>query len=341
MKIQVVISSILVLSIVLPGPITPASTQTKPKIKAAYMILPDHVDNVSLSHAFPGPIITEGFSFEHVGTWSELNALITTGGVDVVFVACPPAMDAILGKTDLMHVSKQTADNNSPQAVSDSCESKYASKQKSGKCPLHNAEVSGATKKICLCPTDECQENIIEIVSQADSNEINPAFQKIIENRLKIIQRYAIDPLIINTVRKQNAKAAEMEKIKQIDKKWMAGEEDKFIKTVLNSNASKYLRRKVRSNKLLYSEAFLCDRQGALVGAYPRTSDYWQGDEKKFIDCFNKGNSRVVIGSMEFDKSTKSYSVQVSVPVKDADTTIGVLIVGLKNVSQSTVTKNF
>ncbi|MHC4212380.1 MAG: PDC sensor domain-containing protein [Planctomycetota bacterium] len=319
MKIQVVISSLLVLAVVLPGPITQASTQRKAKIKAAYLIIPDHVDTLSLSHAFPGPIITESFSFEHVGTWSELNALITTGGVDVVFVACPPAMDAILAKTDFMQTSKVTTDNNSLLDVSGPVMAQLPSQDQNLKNDPHKTTNP----------------------SVMQTSEISPVMQRIINNRLKIIQRYATDPLIINTVRKQNAKAADMEKIKQIDKKWIAGEEDKFIKTVLNSNASKYLRGKVRSNKLLYGEAFLCDRQGALVGAYPRTSDYWQGDEGKFTDCFNKGNSRVVIGPLEFDKSTKSYSVQVSVPVKDADETIGVLIVGLKNVGQSTVTKNF
>jgi hypothetical protein len=279
MQIHAVIRWLLVSIVILTGPITPASTQRKAEIKAAYLIIPDHFDNVSLSHDFLGPIITESFAFEQVGTWSELNALITTGGVDVVFVTCRPAMDAILGKTDFMHVSNVTADNNSPQVVSEPVMAQLSSPDQSPK-------------------NDTNRKTDLPVMQRS---EISPVMQRIINNRLKIIQRYATDPLIINTIRKQNDKTADTEKIEQIDEKWMAGEEDEFIKTVLNSNASKFLRRKVRSNKLLYSEAFLCDRQGALVGAYPRTSDYWQGDEKKFTDCFNNGNSRVVIGPVEFD----------------------------------------
>ena len=318
MKIQAIINCLVFLAVILSGPITQASTQTKTRIKAAYLILPAHADNAALSQDFFGPITTGSFAFEQRDTWSELYSLIRDGGVDVVFVVCQPVMDTLLSKTDHIQISKAPADNNSLLDVSGSVTAQLPCSDQS--------------------PQNESNRKTDPTVMQ--TNEISPVMQRIIDNRIKIIQRYATDPLIINTVRKQNAKAADMEKIKQIDKKWIAGEENKFIKSVLNSNASKFLRKKVRSNKLLYSEAFLCDRQGALVGAFPRTSDYWQGDEKKFTDCFDKGNSRVLIGPLEFDQSTKSYSVQVSVPVRNADNTIGVLIVGLKNVGQSTATKN-
>ena len=72
--------------------------------------------------------------------------------------------------------------------------------------------------------------------------------------------------------------------------------------------------------------------QEATIGTYPRTSDYWRGDESKFIECFN--NSKVIIGPLELDENTNSHSVQVSIPIEDAGDTIGVLVVGLRNIKQ-------
>jgi len=76
---------------------------------------------------------------------------------------------------------------------------------------------------------------------------------------------------------------------------------------------------------------FLCDKRGAVVGESPKTSDYWQGDEEKFVECYNRGDGNVFIGDLEFDDSTQSYTVQISIPVKDDGKTIGVLIVGIRN----------
>ena len=51
-----------------------------------------------------------------------------------------------------------------------------------------------------------------------------------------------------------------------------------------------------------------------------------------FSACFRAVNAQVFIGPRSCDESTETYSVQVSVPVMDGEATIGVLIVGLKNI---------
>ena len=62
------------------------------------------------------------------------------------------------------------------------------------------------------------------------------------------------------------------------------------------------------------------------------TSDYCQGDEENFIESYNSGDGRFYQGDIVFDESTNSISVQVSIPVFDEGITIGVLIVGLRNI---------
>ncbi len=101
----------------------------------------------------------------------------------------------------------------------------------------------------------------------------------------------------------------------------------------LQSNLSgSFLKNKLIQSSSLYVEAFLCGNQGEVVGEYPKTTDYWQGDEQKFIDSYNNGSGKTFIGPLQYDESTRTYSVQISVPVIDNGKTIGVLIVGLRNV---------
>jgi len=88
------------------------------------------------------------------------------------------------------------------------------------------------------------------------------------------------------------------------------------------------LKRKVTNNESIYNEIFLTDNQGANVAVYPATSDYWQGDETKWSEPFNSG--KVYVGQVEFDESTNTNAVQISVPVIDNGKTIGVLILGIK-----------
>ncbi len=136
---------------------------------------------------------------------------------------------------------------------------------------------------------------------------------------------------IIVPLLNQNKANMTLEEIKKIDTEWIAGKQKEFAKLLQRNKAGRFLRSMVESSSL-YVEAFLCDKQGAVVGEYPKTSDYWQGDEDKFIKSFNNANGITYIGEMEFDESTQINAVQVSIPVIYQNETIGVLVVGLKNV---------
>jgi len=162
--------------------------------------------------------------------------------------------------------------------------------------------------------------------------KLSSKMKKIIDTRIKILERIASNPVIINAVKKQNAEDLSIEKIRSIDEGWKAGGKEEFANSLLENMVGKFLRKKLKSNKMLYTEAFLCDKKGAIVGEYPKTSDYWQGDEIKFSAAFNGGKGKVFIGPLQFDDSTQSTSVQVSVPVNDNKGTIGVLVMGLRNI---------
>jgi len=57
----------------------------------------------------------------------------------------------------------------------------------------------------------------------------------------------------------------------------------------------------------------LCHGQfGRQCGHDDKTTDYWQGDEAKFIRSYNNGKGEVFVDDVKFDDSTQAYLVQVS-----------------------------
>ena len=170
------------------------------------------------------------------------------------------------------------------------------------------------------------------LIMACQAEEISDKMKQILQSKLVVIKRLAANPIIINSVKNQNEKEVNLERIKAIDTEWKAGGAKTFVINLEKTVASRFLKKKVKSNKLLYTEAFLCDGQGAIVGMYPKTSDYWQGDEEKFTGAFNGGKGKMFIGPVEFDDSTQAKSIQVSVPVEDNENTIGVLVVGFHNI---------
>lgn len=165
-----------------------------------------------------------------------------------------------------------------------------------------------------------------------DLNQISPRMQSVISTHTLRVKAWAASPLLIEAVTDHNRKNMSLEEIKRIDSDWLAGKADDLATALANNPVGRFLNEKINNNNFLYTEAFLCDNQGAVVGEYPKTSDYWQGDEDKFIQSYNNGKGRDYIGPLKFDESTQAYSVQVSVPVLDGGKTIGVLVVGLNNI---------
>ncbi len=139
----------------------------------------------------------------------------------------------------------------------------------------------------------------------------------------------AADPVIVAAIKAQNAQGTSLEQIKAADKRWMdtAGVAD-FMKAIIDSPAGTHLRA-WRKQRAYVSEIIVMDNQGANVAITEKTSDYWQGDEKKFTESFKDGGATFV-DKVKFDDSTQTYSVQVSVPVRDAaGACLGVICFGI------------
>jgi len=153
--------------------------------------------------------------------------------------------------------------------------------------------------------------------------------QQIIHLANTTLVKLGVDSVIVKAVKTENAKGKTLQEIQEMDKKWRAtpGIAD-FMQTLMESECGQYLRR-LQQTTPYYAEIFVMDNQGANVCMTNKTSDYWQGDEAKFLQTFKGSTGEVHISDIEFDDSAQTNLVQVSVPVQDGDSTIGAMTIGI------------
>jgi hypothetical protein len=153
--------------------------------------------------------------------------------------------------------------------------------------------------------------------------------QGIVDLANSTLAKFGTDPMIVAAVKAENAKGKTLAQIQELDKKWMEtpGIAD-YMKALMDNECGKYLR-KIQASAPYYAEIFVMDNLGANVAMSDKTTDYWQGDEDKFIKSYSGGRGAVFIDEVKFDNSTQAYLVQVSVPVKDGDKVIGAITFGI------------
>ena len=150
-----------------------------------------------------------------------------------------------------------------------------------------------------------------------------------IKDIIPIIQTWATHPELVAAVKSQNAQARSLASIQALDNAWVkAANEDPLVQGVLHNSAASTLKT-LAGSKPYYVELILMDQYGANVAATQRTSDYWQGDEAKFLETYPKGPDAIHKGKPEYDASVKGYVVQVSIPIVDQGQNIGALTVNI------------
>ena len=134
-----------------------------------------------------------------------------------------------------------------------------------------------------------------------------------------------IDKEIVKlSIRSQNKKYGDLsqEEIIQLDQQWRKerkADDKPLISATLSSPLSIYLSRFQGRSAGLFVEIFVMDNKGLNVGQSSVTSDFWQGDEDKFIKTFNVGTNAVFIDKPEWDDNLKIWRGQISKPITDSD----------------------
>lgn len=153
-----------------------------------------------------------------------------------------------------------------------------------------------------------------------------PKVRKLAED---VLAKFGSDSVIVAAVKAENEKKKTLEQIKKIDEKWINTIGiDEMMESMMNLPCSQHLNN-IKKTADFYEEIFVMDNQGANVAMTNKTSDYWQGDEAKFVKCYKGGSGEISISDVKFDDSTQVYLTQVSVPVLDEEQTIGVMTFGI------------
>lgn len=149
----------------------------------------------------------------------------------------------------------------------------------------------------------------------AADGRITPAF---IGDLRKVVQR----EVALISLRAQNVRNAGIaqDRIDALDKQWRAeakGNPQPLIAQLMGSPLSSYLI-DIKARSLgLFVEIFVMDDHGLNVGQSSITSDYWQGDEDKYLKTFTIGPDAIHIGEVEFDETFRIDKQQVSFPIAD------------------------
>ncbi len=148
--------------------------------------------------------------------------------------------------------------------------------------------------------------------------------QKVVDLANSQLAALGTDAEVIKAVKTQNAAGRTLKEIKKIDGNWIdimetGGSTPTLMTALMSNDCANHLKKLMRQHPFI-TEIFVTDNQGANVCQTGPTSDYWQGDEPKFQEVFNKG---VLVAE------PKEGECQVSVPVVDGQTHIGTMTIGV------------
>jgi len=127
------------------------------------------------------------------------------------------------------------------------------------------------------------------------------------------------------TLESQNRRNAGLERrdIAALDRQWaeQRGAPDQpLIARVLSNPLSTYLTMLQARSAGLYVEIFVTDRYGLNAGQSSVTSDYWQGDEDKWLRTFAAGPRAVHYGDIETRDGLQIATQQVSFTIVHPET---------------------
>ena len=150
------------------------------------------------------------------------------------------------------------------------------------------------------------------------------------------VRSWLADSSVISAINNQNMRHANLDQtdIERLDNQWRSetsSSNRELVNAVLSNSLSSYLDDVNNGAGGLYSEIFIMDDKGLNVGQSDVTSDYWQGDEDKWIKTYLAGPDAVFIDEVKFDESTQTFQSQLSLSVIDPMTgmTIGAVTVGV------------
>jgi hypothetical protein len=159
----------------------------------------------------------------------------------------------------------------------------------------------------------------------ASGFQMTPAVQAELDKQKTVIAGWAANPAVVTAVVEQNRRGP----IPGMDNpKWkVTRRSDPSVVAFQTSGAGQYLKSQLEEHKGKFSEAFLNGALGEKVAFVEKTTSYIHKGQAKFDVPYTTGKAWQ--GSPEFDESSQTYAIQISVPVLVDGRPAGALVVGV------------
>lgn len=151
--------------------------------------------------------------------------------------------------------------------------------------------------------------------SPISADIITPEFVESLRQQLQ--QPVTILSVSSSNKNHEGVQQAEIDKLDAAWKSEATAVDQPLIAEILSSPLSSYLLYTQAKSAGLFTEIFIMDKFGLNVGQSSVTSDYWQGDEDKFLKTFAVGPDAVFIDEPEYNEETKTWRAQVNLTVVD------------------------
>ena len=157
-------------------------------------------------------------------------------------------------------------------------------------------------------------------LASTDDAEFRAAIDGLVRTDIRL---WLDDEVVVDAIREQSRQTSgyTSEQIAKLEARWSeefeSGAHD-LIEQLLERPISRLLRRVKRNSEGMYRELLVMDGIGLLVGASDPNSDYWQGEEDKWLKTFKGGSMH--IGTLKFDDSALAWVIQISLPIPDPRT---------------------
>lgn len=177
------------------------------------------------------------------------------------------------------------------------------------------------------------ESNIASLKKQTDVQpekiEFSDEVKKILEKKKEAIENLAKEPPVIKFVKESNEKYRNtaLTEILRLDAKWQKTEGiDDFIKSFMINDCGLYLADFQDAHEA-FSEIFITNEKGLIVGETNKTSDFYQADEEWWVKAYDEAKGKSYYGELEYDQSSRSEAISLFVPVRDPETikVIGVI----------------
>jgi hypothetical protein len=161
-------------------------------------------------------------------------------------------------------------------------------------------------------------------MARDSANRMTPEMQAALDAQKRVVAAWAANSVIVAAVQSQNAEGPIPG---MTNRKWKRlAPDDALVGSFESNPAGRWLAKKIAAGKGLYREAFLSAARGEKAAFVTKPTSYIHRGDAKFDEPMS---GRVWEGKPEFDKSSRSYAIQLGVPVFSGGRPIGVLVVGI------------